>query len=55
MHFLTVFNGAGCFMGAFIVQMTYIGSQGKNVLMLCVSEMSFLILLTIDLEKHVTA
>ncbi|XP_067415067.1 solute carrier family 15 member 5 isoform X2 [Emydura macquarii macquarii] len=28
MHFLTVFNGAGCFMGAFIVQMTYIGSQG---------------------------
>uniref|UniRef100_A0A452HQ58 Solute carrier family 15 member 5 n=1 Tax=Gopherus agassizii TaxID=38772 RepID=A0A452HQ58_9SAUR len=29
MHFLTVFNGAGCFMGAFIVQTTYIGSQGN--------------------------
>uniref|UniRef100_A0A8C8ST20 Solute carrier family 15 member 5 n=1 Tax=Pelusios castaneus TaxID=367368 RepID=A0A8C8ST20_9SAUR len=29
MHFLTVFNGAGCFVGAFIVQITYIGSQGN--------------------------
>ncbi|XP_006130387.2 solute carrier family 15 member 5 isoform X1 [Pelodiscus sinensis] len=28
MHFLTFFNGAGCFMGAFIVQTTYIGSRG---------------------------
>ncbi|XP_074839842.1 solute carrier family 15 member 5 [Carettochelys insculpta] len=29
MHFLTIFNGAGCLMGAFIVQATYIGSQGN--------------------------
>ncbi|XP_006261086.1 solute carrier family 15 member 5 [Alligator mississippiensis] len=28
MHFLTLFNGAGCFMGAFIVQTAHAGSQG---------------------------
>uniref|UniRef100_A0A8D0GW79 Solute carrier family 15 member 5 n=1 Tax=Sphenodon punctatus TaxID=8508 RepID=A0A8D0GW79_SPHPU len=28
MHFLTLFNGAGCFLGAFIVQVVYVGSQG---------------------------
>ncbi|XP_071595212.1 solute carrier family 15 member 5 [Heliangelus exortis] len=29
MHFLTLFNGAGCFMGAFFVQTAHAGSQGS--------------------------
>ncbi|XP_065521217.1 solute carrier family 15 member 5 isoform X1 [Lathamus discolor] len=29
MHFLTLFNGAGCFMGAFFVQTAHAGSQGN--------------------------
>ncbi|XP_015723300.1 solute carrier family 15 member 5 [Coturnix japonica] len=29
MHFLTLFNGAGCFMGAFFVQTTHAGTQGN--------------------------
>ncbi|XP_010121539.1 PREDICTED: solute carrier family 15 member 5, partial [Chlamydotis macqueenii] len=29
MHFLTLFNGAGCFMGAFIVQTAHAGTQGN--------------------------
>ncbi|NXK71821.1 S15A5 protein, partial [Amazona guildingii] len=29
MHFLTLFNGAGCFMGAFFVQTAHSGSQGS--------------------------
>ncbi|NXF92174.1 S15A5 protein, partial [Eubucco bourcierii] len=28
MHFLSLFNGAGCFMGAFLVQTAHAGSQG---------------------------
>ncbi|XP_010212613.1 PREDICTED: solute carrier family 15 member 5 [Tinamus guttatus] len=28
MHFLTLFNGAGCFIGAFIVQTVHTGTQG---------------------------
>ncbi|XP_064012076.1 solute carrier family 15 member 5 [Pogoniulus pusillus] len=28
MHFLTLFNGAGCFMGAFLVQTAHAGTQG---------------------------
>lgn len=31
MHFLTLFNGAGCFMGAFFVQTSHAGTQGKNM------------------------
>lgn len=38
MHFLTLFNGAGCFMGAFLVQTAHTGTQGKNVLMSAVPE-----------------
>uniref|UniRef100_A0A8C6YIF1 Solute carrier family 15 member 5 n=1 Tax=Nothoprocta perdicaria TaxID=30464 RepID=A0A8C6YIF1_NOTPE len=29
MHFLTLFNGAGCFIGAFIVQTVHTGSRGN--------------------------
>ncbi|XP_025926246.1 solute carrier family 15 member 5 isoform X2 [Apteryx rowi] len=29
MHFLTLFNGAGCFMGAFIVQTVHMSTQGN--------------------------
>ncbi|XP_031445790.1 solute carrier family 15 member 5 [Phasianus colchicus] len=29
MHFLTLFNGAGCFMGAFFVQTAHTGTQGN--------------------------
>ncbi|XP_074428848.1 solute carrier family 15 member 5 isoform X2 [Larus michahellis] len=29
MHFLTLFNGAGCFMGAFFVQTAHAGTQGN--------------------------
>ncbi|XP_054243079.1 solute carrier family 15 member 5 [Indicator indicator] len=29
MHFLTLFNGAGCFMGAFLVQTAHAGTQGS--------------------------
>uniref|UniRef100_A0A8C4JEN4 Solute carrier family 15 member 5 n=1 Tax=Dromaius novaehollandiae TaxID=8790 RepID=A0A8C4JEN4_DRONO len=29
MHFLTLFNGAGCFMGAFIVQTVHTGTRGN--------------------------
>lgn len=38
MHFLTLFNGAGCFMGAFFVQTAHTGTQGKNMPMTGVSE-----------------
>ncbi|KAJ1165069.1 hypothetical protein NDU88_005499 [Pleurodeles waltl] len=30
MHFLTLFNGAGCFFGAFIIQTSYAASKGKT-------------------------
>ncbi|XP_039180878.1 solute carrier family 15 member 5 isoform X3 [Crotalus tigris] len=29
MQILTFFNGAGCIMGAFLIQITYVGSQGE--------------------------
>lgn len=38
MHFLTLFNGAGCFMGAFFVQTAHTGTQGKNMPMTGVPE-----------------
>lgn len=38
MHFLTLFNGAGCFMGAFLVQTAHAGTQGKHVLMSALPE-----------------
>lgn len=48
MHFLTLFNGAGCFMGAFFVQIAHAGTQGKNMLMTSVPEQFSN---TIDLEN----
>lgn len=48
MHFLTLFNGAGCFMGAFFVQTAHAGTQGKNKLMTVVPEQFSN---TIDLEN----
>ncbi|KAJ6659952.1 hypothetical protein lerEdw1_018149 [Lerista edwardsae] len=33
MQVLTVFNGVGCMMGAFLVQAAYVGSQGKVIFM----------------------
>ncbi|NWV39583.1 S15A5 protein, partial [Grantiella picta] len=30
MHFLALFNGAGCFLGAFFVQTAHAGTQGKS-------------------------
>lgn len=41
MHFLTLFNGAGCFMGAFFVQTAHTGTQGKNMPMTGVLEQFF--------------
>lgn len=49
MHFLALFNGAGCFMGAFFVQTAHAGTQGKSVLMTGVPEQFSNI---IDLENQ---
>lgn len=49
MHFLTLFNGAGCFMGAFFVHTAHAGTQGKNMLMTSVPEQFSIII--IDLEN----
>lgn len=35
MNFLTLFNGFGCFMGALLVEMVYVISEGKNRFMVC--------------------
>lgn len=49
MHFLALFNGAGCFMGALFVQTAHAGTQGKSMLMMGVPEQFFNI---IDLENQ---
>lgn len=49
MHFLALFNGAGCFMGALFVQTAHAGTQGKNVLIMGVPEQFSNI---IDLENQ---